>query len=246
MRLTERVFLTLSGDSGCSLSHSNDCNAYAVACDGEVLLIDAGVGINTQLLLETLAADGIRTEQISTLLLTHGHLDHSGGAYWLHEKLGVEVVTSRETAAALETGDEDAISLRAAKRVGIYDTSISFHACPVARRLEGGEVWKVGDTTIHALRTPGHSEDMLTFLLQTPSELLAFTGDTVFHGGRIALQDIPDCRPSDYARSLRELAALPIEGLFPGHGIWSLRRGSAQLQSSLHYLDRLLLPPNVI
>ncbi len=33
------------------------------------------------------------------------------------------------------------------------------------------------------MRTPGHSDDMLSFLLQTPSELLAFTGDTVFHGG---------------------------------------------------------------
>jgi glyoxylase-like metal-dependent hydrolase (beta-lactamase superfamily II) len=244
MRLSDRVFLTLSGDSGCSLSHRSDCNAYAVLCEGEVLLIDAGVGINTESLLRNLAADGIRAEQITTLLLTHGHLDHSGGAGWLHERLGLEVIASQETAAALETGDEDAISLGAAKRAGIYDAAISLHACRVARKLQGGEIWKVRDTTIRAMRTPGHSDDMLSFLLQTPSELLAFTGDTVFHGGRIALQDTHDCRPAAYARSLRALAALPIEGLFPGHGIWSLTRGAAQIQSSLQHLDRLLLPPN--
>jgi glyoxylase-like metal-dependent hydrolase (beta-lactamase superfamily II) len=244
MRLSDRVFLTLSGDSGCSLSHGSDCNAYAVECDGEVLLIDAGVGIQTELLLRNLGADGIQTEQISTLLLTHGHLDHSGGASWLHERLGLEVIASLETAAALETGDEDAISLGAAKRAGIYDAAVSLHACPVARRLQGGEIWKVRDVTIRAMRTPGHSDDMLSFLLQTPSELLAFTGDTVFHGGRIALQDTHDCRPPHYSRSLRALAALPIDGFFPGHGIWSLARGAAQIQSSLRHLDRLLLPPN--
>lgn len=244
MRLSDRVFLTLSGDSGCSLSHPNDCNAYAVRCDDEVLLIDAGVGIDTELLLRNLAEDGIRREQLSTLLLTHGHLDHSGGAHWLHEAVGLDVVTSRETAAALETADEDAISLRAAKCAGIYDDAMSFHACPVARKLQGGEIWKIGDTTIRAVQTPGHSDDMMSFLLQTPSELLAFTGDTVFHGGRIALQDTSDCRPAAYARSLRALAALRIDGLFPGHGIWSLTRGAAQIQRSLQHLDRLLLPPN--
>ena len=244
MRLSDRVFLTLSGDSGCSLSHRNDCNAYAVECDGEVVLIDAGVGEHTELLLRNLASDGIREEQISTLFLTHGHLDHSGGATWLHDRLGLTVIASRETAAALETGDEEAISLGAAKRAGVYDTAMSLKACPVARKLEGGETWPVGNVTIRVMRTPGHSDDMLSFLLQTPSELLAFTGDTVFHGGRIALQDTYDCRPVDYARSLRALAAAPIDGSFPGHGIWSLTRGAAQIRSSMQHLDRLLLPPN--
>jgi glyoxylase-like metal-dependent hydrolase (beta-lactamase superfamily II) len=208
------------------------------------LLIDAGVGIDNESLLRNLAFDGVLADQVSALLLTHGHLDHFGGAFWLHERLGLEVIASRETAAALETGDEEAISLGAAKRAGIYDAAISLHTCPVTRKLLGGEIWKVGNVTIQAMRTPGHSDDMLSFLVQTPSELLAYTGDTVFHGGRIALQDTYDCRPVDYARSLRALAKLPIDGFFPGHGIWALAWGAVQIRSSLQHLDRLLLPPN--
>src|ERR1700742_4501016 len=98
MRLSERVILTLSGDSGCSLSHRSDANCYAVVCGSQVWLIDAGVGVETEALVRSLAVAGIATQQIAGLLLTHGHLDHSGGACWLHEQLGVPVFACHETA----------------------------------------------------------------------------------------------------------------------------------------------------
>jgi hydroxyacylglutathione hydrolase len=244
MRLCDRVFLTLSGDSGCSLSHPRDCNAYAVDCGSEVVLIDAGVGRQTEQILSNLQEDGVDPQRITTLLLTHAHLDHAGGARWLQEKLDLKIIASRVAAATIELGDEEAISLPAAKRAGIYDQEMTLPACSAARGLNGGESWALGDLTVHAIPCPGHSRDMMSFLFQAPSALLAFTGDTVFHGGTIALQDIPDCSPSDYSRSLQELAKWPIDGFFPGHGIWSLTRGAAQIRMSLQYLDRLLLPPN--
>jgi hydroxyacylglutathione hydrolase len=244
MRLSDRVFLTLSGDSGCSLSHPSDCNAYAVDCGAEVVLIDAGVGVATEELLNNLEKDGVAATRISTLLLTHAHLDHSGGAHWLKEKLALKVVCSTETAAMMTSADEEAISLGAAKRAGIYEAEMHLQACPVAVELCGGERWNLGDVTLHAIRSPGHSRDMMSYLMKTPDSLLAFTGDTVFHGGTIAIQDIPECIPAQYSRSLRELATWPIDGFFPGHGIWSLNRGAKQIRSSLPYLDRLLLPPN--
>jgi hydroxyacylglutathione hydrolase len=244
MRLSDRVYLTLSGNSGCSLSHPSDCNAYALNCDGEFLLIDAGVGIETERLLQNLELDGVALNTISALLLTHGHLDHSGGARWLHDALELEVIASVKTAARVEDGDEEAISLPAARRSGIYGHENRLNACPISRKLLPGETWTVGDVAITAFATPGHSEDMTSYLVQTPDELLAFTGDTVLHAGRIILQDTYDCCPADYARSLRQLAALPIDGLFPGHGIWSLKRGAKQVRASLTYLDQLLLPPN--
>jgi hydroxyacylglutathione hydrolase len=244
MRLSDRVLLTLSGDGGCSLSHPGDCNAYAIDCGGEVVLIDAGVGVETEKLLSNLEKDGVTSTNITTLLLTHAHLDHSGGAYWLREKLALRIAAFTETAQVMRSANEEAISLAAAKRAGIYAQNMHLRACPVDTELHGGERWDLGDVTIHAIRSPGHSRDMMSYLVQTPDSLLAFTGDTVFYGGKIAIQDIPDCIPAQYSSSLRELAAWPIDGLFPGHGIWSLNRGAKQVRASLPYLDRLLLPPN--
>ena len=238
MRLSDRVFLTLSGDSGCSLSHPSDCNTYAVDCGGEVVLIDAGVGVGTEEVLNNLEKDGVAAARISTLVLTHGHLDHAGGARWLKDRLRVRVVSSAETAAVMRLGDEEAISLEAAKRAGVYEPDMHLQSCAVDVALRGGEHWGVGDVIFHAVRSPGHSRDMMSYLVQTPESLLAFTGDTVFHGGTVAIQDTPDCIPAEYSHSLRALATWPIEGFFPGHGIWSIKRGAKQIRASLPYLDR--------
>ena len=161
-----------------------------------MVLIDAGVGVATEEILNNLEKDGVAATRISPLLLTHAHLDHSGGAHWLKEKLALTVVCSTETAAMLRSADEEAISLGAAKRAGIYDAEMHLQACPVAVELCGGERWNVGDVTVHSIRSPGHSRDMMSYLMKTPDGLLAFTGDTVFHGGTIAIQDIPDSIPA--------------------------------------------------
>ena len=246
MQISERVYLFASGYAGCSLTHGNDCNAYAARCGDRYLLIDSGVGIGTESLLRELQRDGIGQEKIDSLLVTHAHLDHSGGASFLRRQFDLSVSASSEAAQALEQGDEEAISLLPAKRAGIYDNSFHFNPCPVERKLTGGEKWPVGDCLVTALRTPGHSRDMLTYLVRTPDELLAFPGDTVFHGGKILISDTWDCEPAAYAESLRNLAAYPINGLYPGHGIWSVREGGKQVRQSLDYLNRLLLPPNLL
>jgi hydroxyacylglutathione hydrolase len=246
MRISERVYLTASGRAGCSLSHPSDCNAYAVDCCGPLLLIDSGVGVQTRDLWSQLVADGADPAKLHALLLTHGHLDHSGGASEIHAQSGVPVWASSETADALELADEEAISLGEAKRAGIYDESFCFRSCPVARRLEGEERLSVGDATVRVIRTPGHSRDMISYLFETPDGVLAFTGDTVFHGGRVLISTMWDCHPPDYAASLRKLAACRIDGFYPGHSIWSVRDGSEQISLTIPYLDKGLLPPNLL
>ena len=246
MQISNRVHLIASGDAGCSLTHGNDCNAYAVRCGGDYLLIDSGVGVNTETVVREMERDGIVSGKVDSLLVTHGHLDHSGGAYFFHREFKVPVIASCETATALEQGDEEAISLAAAKRAGIYQPDFCLNSCPIAKRLSGGERWAIGDCRITTLRTPGHSRDMMTYLVQAPDELLAFSGDTVFHGGKILISDTWDCEPAAYANSLRSLATYPIDGLYPGHGIWSIREGCKQIRQSLDYVNRLLLPPNLL
>ncbi len=245
MQISSRVYLIASGHAGCSITHPNDCNAYAVRCGNRYFVIDAGVGVSTELISDQMKQDGICPEAIEGLLLTHGHLDHSGGAHSLQRGLGMPVFASVETARALEAGDEDAISLALAKRSGVYESNFQFLACPVSRKLNGGETWTLGDCQVTALRTPGHARDMLTYIIESPEGVLAFPGDTVFHDGKVLLSGTWDCDPAAYDASLRALATFNIDGLYPGHGIWSVHDGKRHLRASLGFLDRLLLPPNL-
>ena len=246
MKISGRIHLIASGLLGCSLTHDNDCNVYAIEGGGEFALIDAGCGIETESLIVNLKRDGIPLDRVRLLLLTHGHLDHAGGARSLRDRLELRVAASAGTAGALEAGDEEAIGLTAAKRAGIYPPDVRFAACPVARVLRDGDELTVGECVIQVLETPGHSRDLISFLVRHDGRRDLFCGDTVFHDGRILLQDVADCDVPAYSRTLRRLADLTIDGLYPGHLTWSERRGQHHLNKARAFLDRLLLPPNIV
>lgn len=145
MKIANRIHLIASGLLGCSLTHDNDCNVYAIDGGGEFALIDSGCGIETERLIENMKVDGICLNAVRLLLLTHCHLDHSGGANFLRDRLGLEVAASDVAARALKAGDEEAISLGAAKRAGIYPAEARLDACPVARALREGDKLVVGE-----------------------------------------------------------------------------------------------------
>lgn len=246
MRIAESVHLLASGALGTGMTHPKDCNVYALRCGDEFVLIDAGVGKETERLLTHLAADAIDLGKVRSLFLTHAHLDHSGGARQLQEALDLQVCASAECARAMRAGDERAISLDVAKQAGIYPQDFEFSRCAVDRVLADGEQFQMGDCEVEVVATPGHSHDMLSYLIQTPQETILFSGDTLFFGGKILLSNVYDCNVEDYACSLRKLARQPFDALFPGHNLWVVRGAVVHLKTAIDALDRLLLPSNLI
>jgi glyoxylase-like metal-dependent hydrolase (beta-lactamase superfamily II) len=247
MRLTDRVYLVGSGANGFFLSHPRDCTVYAVDCNGPIVLVDAGVGEEgTDLILDNLRADGLDPKRLTHLLITHKHADHSGGAAYLRGRHDVAVVTTAHTAQALRNGDEDMISLGAAKQAGLYEPDYVFRACPVEHVLSDGEALTVGDITFHMLETPGHCAGHCAFTFRHEGKLHLFGGDNVFAGGRILLQNIPDCDLQAHLDTVRRLAALDVEVFLPGHTMPALREGRRHLEAAMARLDQLLVPESYV
>jgi glyoxylase-like metal-dependent hydrolase (beta-lactamase superfamily II) len=163
----------------------------------------------------------------------------------MHRELGVEVTAGGKTAQAVEVGDEHAISLDLAKRRGIYPPAFRFEACPVSHVLNDGETIAANGVRIEAISTPGHSADMTSYLVHRGGGKLLFPGDTIFHGGKVSVQATWDCNPQAYAASIERLSTLDADALFPGHGTWCLSHASASVEAAMHWIGRLLLPPNL-
>jgi hydroxyacylglutathione hydrolase len=246
MRIAEGIHLVASGKAGVSLTHPADCNAYAVRCSAsEYILIDSGAGIDSSRILDVLRGDGIAPASIRALLLTHYHLDHCGGAAHLRQALGTEVWAGPITAGVVSEGDEESISLAAARRAGIYPSDVKLSPCPVTRTLASGAAIPIGDLLLTPVAAPGHSRDMTCYLVRDRQRSMLFAGDLVFSGGRISLQDTWDCDVPAYTRSLREVAGLEFGMMFPGHGTWRLHDAKQDIRQAMSFLDRLLLPPNL-
>ena len=246
MRLTDHIYLVGGGSLGFGLSSDLDCHVYLVDGGREMALIDGGAGVTIEPILERIRFDGLDLSRLRYLILTHAHADHAGAAALWRERFGVEVVASAPSAEYVRNGDEERISLAIAKRGGFYPAEYVFTACDVAHVLSEGDRFSVGDLELHAWETPGHCSGMLSLMVDDHGRNCLFSGDTVFHGGKLLMTNLWDCNLQDYVASIRKLAALDIDALLPGHLAIALNGGAKHIRKTQETLDRLALPPNII
>jgi hydroxyacylglutathione hydrolase len=246
MRLTGSVHLIGSGALGFGLSHELDCHVYLLNAGSEMALIDAGVGLDCDRIIDNIRADGLDVAKLKFVLLTHAHADHAGGCKQWKQQFGVNVLASALAGRFLSSGDEAGISLAAAKAGGFYPGEYHFQACAVDGELHEGDTVRVGDAEVHVFETPGHCNGMLSFLIDRDRKTYLFSGDTVFHGGKILVTNVYDCDLQQYVKSLRKMAPLSVDALLPGHLCVTLSGGQAHIQKALDCLDRMVLPPNIL
>ncbi|WP_131735790.1 MBL fold metallo-hydrolase [Actinomadura roseirufa] len=243
MRLTPAVDLVGSGAAGFDLTDPLDCHVYLVRGTRGAALIDAGAGASAGTLArELLAAAGPDGER--HLLLTHGHADHAGGAAELARLVpGLAVRAGSPADRWIACGAEDKLSVDRGKAAGVYPPEYAFPACPAVRPIADGEVVDLGGgVALRAVATPGHADGHTCYLLDAPGGRALFSGDCVFTGGRISLQNLHDARVPEYAASLVRLAGLDVDALLPGHHEISLARGGRHLAAARDVLSRGLLP----
>jgi len=137
-------------------------------------LVDPGGDIAK--LLAVAAGLGVTIEKI---LLTHGHIDHAGGAGELALRLGVPIEgPQREESFWID-------QLVAQSRSFGFPLAQAFTP---DRWLNDGDTVTVGNETLQVLHTPGHTPGHVVFF--HASSKLAITGDVLF-AGSIGRTDFP-------------------------------------------------------
>lgn len=244
MYIGNNIHLIGSGEMGFSLTNRYDCNIYLINGGQSLALIDAGGGIEPDLIMNEMIKDGLDPARVEAILLTHGHADHAGGAYELSRRCGASVYGLTETAQFVSSADAEAISLPAAIQAGIYPPSYQFKPCPVTP-LRDGEQFQIGDICITTLETPGHSDGHASFMMEHQGRKMLFGGDLIFRGGQISLQSTWDCRLDAYAQSIRKIDELEIDSLYPGHLTFICNEAYKHIQAAVSILDNLAIPPNI-
>ncbi len=168
-------------------------NCYILdAGDGRCAVVDPG-GDAERILA---ALDDLHAE-ISTVLLTHGHYDHTGAVAALTGRFpDAEVYLHR---LDWDTDWPDLFPLRG--------------QIPYVKHVAGGDTLDVCGESVSVLHTPGHTPGSVCYLWNS----VLFSGDTLF-AGSCGRTDFPGGSTAEIMESLRRLAELPGDyTVCPGH-----------------------------
>lgn len=179
-------------------------------------LVDAAVAVTGQRLVRQLGALGIRHGDVERILLTHGHVDHAGGATRVRDAFGArEVLVGAADLASVHEG-VNASGATPSPVERLPGPSPTFPAVQDATSL-GAEVRIDDDRTLVVVPTPGHTDGHVAYHL--PDCDLVLGGDTVFNLFR--MRPSPGFLCSDAPRnldSIRAIASLAPRTLQLAHG----------------------------
>jgi hydroxyacylglutathione hydrolase len=252
VRLTERIHLIGSGEPDLLTTDPIDSQVYLVEAEGGHVVVDGGAGRSVDAILANVVADGLDPADIGWLLITHAHGDHAGaGAAWRTRVPGLQIGASDEVAGWLEAADEEATSVDRARRAGIYPEDYRLTPFEVDLRMADGTALELGaGLRLTAVATPGHAAGHLAFLLDegvgTGRRRATFSGDALFPGGLILLQDTWDCDVNAAMRSVERLADLDGDDLLAGHLGPVLGDAGAHAVLALARIAALLPPANLL
>ena len=244
MKISEKIYILGSGQAGFMISNVSDCHVYLIETSEGNILIDAGVGLEEERIVENMKKDGIDPHSVKYILLTHTHSDHAGGAAWFKKEYGVKVYVSKIEAPILRSSDQLDLGLDIAIIDGIYPEDYRFPNCEPDVELEGGETFNIGEWDIETILTPGHSTGSLCYYFKTGGRNCLFTGDFVVHGGKLMFLNCTGCVMADMRESMPKLANLGVEELYPGHGCFVCERGQEHIDKAVEALKHLGPPPN--
>jgi hydroxyacylglutathione hydrolase len=156
-------------------------------------------------ILDAIAKLGVTVEKI---LITHGHIDHAGGAAELREKLGVTIEGPHKA---------DDFLLQDLPQTGANYGQHDARVVTPDRWLKDDDVVEVAGFTFRIIEAPGHSPGSVVFFNE--AQRFAFMGDVLFKNS-IGRTDLRQSNHEHLITAIRE-KILPLGDdvvFLPGHG----------------------------
>ena len=182
---------------------AQNCSILVEQASGRAAIVDPGGDLpNIRAAIDELK---VTPEKI---FLTHGHIDHAGGAAELAEALAIPVEGPAEA---------DAFLLARLAESGRQFRMAEARAVTPDRWLKEGDTIEFGGIALDVLAVPGHTPGHLVFV--HAAARLAIVGDTLF-AGSVGRTDLPYGDHATLIRGIQE-KLLPLGDDFtilPGHG----------------------------
>ncbi len=155
---------------------------------------------------------GFKFADIKILLASHAHSDHVAGHALIKELTGARVEVMEGDAKVIATGGK-----------GQYLYEEGWKPCAVDRVLKDGDTVTLGEATLTARLTPGHTRGCTTWTMKAAdggkSRNVVIIGSPNVNPGYqlVSNRDYPEIA-DDFAKTFRLLKSLPCDIFLGAHG----------------------------
>lgn len=192
---------------------SEGLSAWLISSSEGHVLLDSGPSpAGAKLIEANIAALGFKLSDVKILINTHAHFDHAGGLAQLKADTGAKVWASRPDEPALKKG----------QHFGDNDNGLTpFAPVKVDRSFGDGQKLKLGEATLVAHLTPGHTIGCTTWTTQVIDRgrplNVTFNCSTSVAGNVLVGNKTYKTIVADYRATFAKLAALPTDVMLPSH-----------------------------
>ena len=133
---------------------SNDLTSYLIVTPKGNILIDSGMKEMVPLVKGNIERLGFKLSDVKFILNSHAHFDHAGGIAELRRLTGAKFLASKQDTHLLERGGKGDPN---------FGDKYLFEPTKPDEIFESGEKVSLGETTLTANVTPGHTKGCTTW-----------------------------------------------------------------------------------
>lgn len=133
---------------------TEDLGSWLIAGKDGAILLDAPLEENVDLIVSNIRKLGRKPSDVRILLNSHAHYDHAGGFAKMRQITGAKLYMSAADAELAARGGRDDFA---------FGDRFAFTPVTADKIIEDGEVVRLGNITMTAMLTPGHTKGCTTW-----------------------------------------------------------------------------------
>ncbi|HSE15588.1 MAG TPA: subclass B3 metallo-beta-lactamase [Pyrinomonadaceae bacterium] len=190
--------------------------SYLIATPEGHILINSNLEANVPMIRASVESLGFKFNDIKILLISHAHWDHCAGSAALKQLTGAKYMVMEGDVEVVESGGKSDFQYG-------NDAAYLYPATKVDRVLHDGDQVKLGDATLTARLTPGHTRGCTTWTMQVNDgsklrDVVIVGSPNVNPGYKLVGNTVYPRMAEDFEKTFRVLKSLPVDYFLGAHG----------------------------
>ena len=204
--------------------------SYLVTTSQGHILINSDLEANVPMIRASMESLGFKFSDIKILLISHAHWDHCAGSAMIKRLTGAKYMVMEGDVDVVESGGKTDFQYAS-------DPAALYPPAKVDRVLRDGDEVKLGDATLTARLTPGHTKGCTTWTMKVNDgsklrDVVIVGSPNVNPGYKLVGNTVYPRMTEDFEKTFRVLNSLSCDYFLGAHGSYfDLEKKYAQLKA---------------